>query len=1291
MKSKYSLLIIIIFALNGLIVAQVSMQQPLDIGSKAQSFSFTDTKNTALYQNNYEGQSSNDVFYKFTLSQAMELNISHCGSELEDTYLHVLDANGNLLYENDDNNYCSNYYNSYIHIPNLQPGVYYVVSEGYGEDGNITTTIEGIKPLPPTGLYDGSAVVGAANVGTNYILSITPTVATSDVSWLGVNESMQTIQYFDGLGRPLETVQRGITPTGKDLVTLTEYDAVGREYRQWLPTASTGNGAFVAPTSITGNTTSLYDGDANPYATTEYEPSPLNRVTGQLGAGAAWNNSISPKKVKTEYGTNTASEVVYYFVNNSAKLERNSYYAANTLYKTLVTDEDGKPTTEFKDKLGRVVMTQSSTDVKTYYVYNDLGQLSFVIPPIAADALTSDGEITDLTTVVLKKFCYLYQYDERGNCIYKRLPACTPIFMVYDQANRLILSQDGNQRKRLQGGAMQWTATRYDLFGRVIFTGTMYRSESDTTANYQSIRDLFKNQLVVNDYSANNFNACSPLTISFYDNYSFLSGLSSSLNYVVDNSYDKAYPTTATAASELNAKGLLTGTRTYLLDGSGNSIVSALYYDYRGLVVQSRATNYLGGADIVYNAYNFSGKPTQTLKIHNIGGQSAVNERYTFTYDKALRPLVTDYYLNGATTPVTLTDNTNGYDELGRLISRKRHTGADSETYTYNIRNWTTSINSGTYLEQLYYNTLPTGATGTPCYNGNISYQISGVNVAALKGFYNYAYTYSYDNLNRLSTAYCYKFNTSQGAAAGHKEEYNYDKQGNINYLMRGNSSTTVDYLSFAYNGNQITSIFDYAGSQNSYTTKEYQDKNHVSGATNEMAYDTNGNLKKDLDRDIVTIQYNILNLPSVIQFKNGNQIKNLYDASGQKLRSSYYTRLTSLPVPIIEDQIATDVTSTDDYLLTGTDYSGNFEYTFSNDQGDYQFDLDKIYNNEGYIQNLTNPQYYYYRKDHLGNNREVWCANTNTTVQRTNYYPSGLPWYDVSTTGVSAQAKKYNGKEFVEMSGFDTYDYGARGMYSAIGRFTSVDPLCEKYYSISPYAYCAGNPVNRFDPDGQDYIITIDLENNSITISGTYYASSTDIASAQKATEYWNNLSGKFSFDSKDGGKGVTINFELSVSEVETDNSMTADQRSTAVSDAVKQDNSGGANGYVIVADNTLDANVNGTTKYGNLISVKDSKKNTETGSHEIGHTLGLVHNTNGLMTSSATDPNRNLDINNSDVNDMLKYPLKGMVNYEWGVDNNGNARKGVAGQGVVYYNYTPNDYHTPHVRPRGRVKSKK
>ena len=136
----------------------------------------------------------------------------------------------------------------------------------------------------------------------------------------------------------------------------------------------------------------------------------------------------------------------------------------------------------------------------------------------------------------------------------------------------------------------------------------------------------------------------------------------------------------------------------------------------------------------------------------------------------------------------------------------------------------------------------------------------------------------------------------------------------------------------------------------------------------------------------------------------------------------------------------------------------------------------------EGYSQGLSSSTYSYYRRDHLGNNREVWQAPPSepvpiyregwgAAIQRTQYYPSGLPWAEGE--GASVQNKKYNGKEFIEAHGLDEYDSQARMYYPAIMRTTTLDPLAEKYYSISPYAWCGNNPVNRFDPDGRDVIIT--------------------------------------------------------------------------------------------------------------------------------------------------------------------------------------------------------------------------
>jgi len=148
--------------------------------------------------------------------------------------------------------------------------------------------------------------------------------------------------------------------------------------------------------------------------------------------------------------------------------------------------------------------------------------------------------------------------------------------------------------------------------------------------------------------------------------------------------------------------------------------------------------------------------------------------------------------------------------------------------------------------------------------------------------------------------------------------------------------------------------------------------------------------------------------------------------------------------------------------------YVDNFEYSEFKDSWDDYFVLKRINNPEGYVSSLEAPMCHYYRRDHLGNVREVMRKNAQSddvTVQRTQYYPSGLPWAYNSGDNPELQSYKYNEKEFVEMHGYDSYDYGARGMYPAIGRFTSVDPLAEDYYDVSPYAYVLNNPLNYTDP----------------------------------------------------------------------------------------------------------------------------------------------------------------------------------------------------------------------------------
>jgi RHS repeat-associated protein len=149
------------------------------------------------------------------------------------------------------------------------------------------------------------------------------------------------------------------------------------------------------------------------------------------------------------------------------------------------------------------------------------------------------------------------------------------------------------------------------------------------------------------------------------------------------------------------------------------------------------------------------------------------------------------------------------------------------------------------------------------------------------------------------------------------------------------------------------------------------------------------------------------------------------------------------------------------------TDYCGSIIY----ENGDLKY----ILNPEGYATKLgsyngDNYVYNYYLKDRLGNNRIVAEINPATPkiIQATDYYPFGMP-YPNSGKASERQPYKFGGKEYDEMHGLDWYDFHARNYFAIFPHFLTPDPLCEKYYWISPYAYCANNSIKYIDPNGKE------------------------------------------------------------------------------------------------------------------------------------------------------------------------------------------------------------------------------
>jgi RHS repeat-associated protein len=256
--------------------------------------------------------------------------------------------------------------------------------------------------------------------------------------------------------------------------------------------------------------------------------------------------------------------------------------------------------------------------------------------------------------------------------------------------------------------------------------------------------------------------------------------------------------------------------------------------------------------------------------------------------------------------------------------------------------------------------------------------------------------------------------------------------------------------------------------------------------------YNKNGAFTYNFYRGISSIQYNVLNLPEKIRFGAEHSIQYGYDATGVKRKVIHttleYRMAIKLPSesgdPIRKQLVASQVKDT-------TDYCGPIVY----ENGVLKY----ILTPEGYIMKNGNATLYnYYLKDHLGNNRIVleMDESTSKVVQATDYYPFGMP-HTNNGKNPERQPYKFGGKEYDEMHGLNWYDFEARQYYGIVPGFTTMDPLAEKYYAVSPYAYCKNNPVNYIDPTGMDW-----YEANG-TITWTDYTSQKDLDD--------NNITGRY------------------------------------------------------------------------------------------------------------------------------------------------------------------------------------
>ncbi|WP_245723894.1 DUF6443 domain-containing protein [Pedobacter steynii] len=877
-------------------------------------------------------------------------------------------------------------------------------------------------------------LVSAPSTTQNYILA--RTFKVSGVKEGNVNaqrtvcDESQSIQYFDGLGRSIQTILVKGSPGFRDIVQPTVYDAFGQEPKKYLPYASAltiSNGSYKAtaiadqgifynnPTAQAAPGVTGIPGAA--FAETQFEASPLSRVLEQGAPGATWQLS-SGHTQKLTYGANNSEQNssatgfavrLYHAVagpgqTHERTLSGTGYYGAGQLYLSISKDEnwlpaDGKAgTTEaYKDKEGRMVLKRTFnknevgtiTVLSTYYVYDDLGNLSFVLPPGA----TADAAIVPSQTV-LDDFCYQYRYDGRKRLIERKIPGKGWEYMVYNILDQLVLTQDVMQRED-----NNWLFSKYDAFGRMIMTGIINSSLSrlawQTDINVQPVlwegRDNANASVTETGYTNQTLPkhnlVSSYYTINYFDDYQF---------------FGNSFSGPATGESGL-VKSLPTGSKTNLL-GSGATLLSTMqlsttYYDVDGRVIRTKSQHHMNGTDEVFNTWNFAGELKTSIRRHT-GGSTVTTIANRYEYDHMGRKLATLERINSGAEVVL---SKLSYNEIGQMLKKELHSidqgGSylQNTQYAYNERGWMKTSTSNQFSLSMSYND-----GSTPQYNGNIANQEWGAG-----SIFPNKFTYGYDKLNQLTSS------SSTGVVMS--EMLSYDVMGNIKTLNRDGLGTGT----YNYAGNQLTNITGAPLNTGAPSN------------TGTYVYDKNGNVTTD-GRTGVKLTYNVLSLPATA-VKMGVNLAYTYDASGNKLKK-------------ISNGISRD-------YVSGIEYQNGA--------------IEVIHTEEGLARNNSgNYSYEYNLTDHLGNVRFSFNQHPDTKqlqeLQKDDYYAFGKR----KIVHEGPNKYLYNGKE-VQEELEEQYDYGARFYDPVIGRFNVIDRFTEKYDGLSPYQYGANNPVLNIDING--------------------------------------------------------------------------------------------------------------------------------------------------------------------------------------------------------------------------------
>ncbi|WP_160137162.1 DUF6443 domain-containing protein [Chryseobacterium sp. c4a] len=902
-------------------------------------------------------------------------------------------------------------------------------------------------------------------------------------------KQLRNVEYFDGLGRPKQIITVKSSPQGKDVVSHIEYDQFGRLVKDFLPVpqSQTQDGAIY--TSPLGNASAIYGGEKI-FSEKVIEASPFDRIQQQIKIGNDWSN----KPVKYDYNTNIWEDYVRKYETSTTWIDGRTqtsvqllqYFQASQLYKNTITDEDGNKTIEFKNGEGQLLLSRkvlnASENADTYYVYNEYDQLAFVIPPLAS--------APTVESVTVENLYYQYRYDGKGRLVEKKLPGKGWELMVYDKQDRVILTQDAVLGSTTNNFTKKgWLFTKYDQFGRVVYTG--FFANSATRAAMQT---------AINNMTANPGNnesrSTTPFTLNGMDVYYTKNAFPTGSMTILSVKYYDTYPSLpigVTAPSyiinteqlvlkdiqgEKNTKDLLVASYVKNIEDD-NWTKKYNWYDQKGRNIATYSINYLGGQTRTESLLDFAGVVKESHTFHKRTlNDSEVKIVEKFQYDHQNRLISHSHKVNNTQEePLSI----NSYNEQGQLVNKKIGKDDDGNAlqsidYGYNIQGWMTSINDPSNLGykifgmKIKYQNPEDPTYGNPVYNGNIS-EVDW-KTALGDGIYR-RYDYKYDGLNRLTQGI---YLTPDLASNTHNHFYDetltYDLNGNIKTLNRftnppagQNTPMQIDELVYEYekqdSSNKLIKITDNRMNPSGYPA-----------GGNIIGYDANGNMTNHLDKKIKNIKYNFLDLPTTVDAV----VKGFTPSMNEGKLHSYKYRADGVKYAKRVDEI-----SPYGQQFSETDYLDGFQYErqyskMNTAQNSYDSGyILKFYPTSEGFYNFERGEYFYNLKDHLGNTRYSLKAGKGGgrhLIEETNYYPFGLK-HEGYNGGSSLLGEyginynyKYNSKELQETG---MYDYGARMYMPDLGRWGVIDPLAETSRRWNPYTYAYDNPIMFIDPDGRE------------------------------------------------------------------------------------------------------------------------------------------------------------------------------------------------------------------------------